>query len=162
MPLWDSKERIFYGNEAQPNAYPWIALLLRDEDTRAESDHLNSACSAVLIGNRFALTAAHCLYTQDNDEALPASEFSIILGVHNRTKRTEPKRKQIRIKDIFVHEKFNSSLNDIALLKLEERVDLSIYPPACLPFNFGENLVGQNGHVYGWGDSGTETSTDVL
>ena len=48
------------------------------------------------IGNRFALTAAHCLYDIDNDndnkELLPASSFSIMLGLHNRRKTKESKR----------------------------------------------------------------------
>ena len=100
------------------------------------------------------------MYTQDKEEVLPASEFSIMLGVHDKTKRTESTRRQIRVSKIVVHEDYLDSQNDLALLKLEERVDLSICSPACLPFNFDENLVGQNGLVYGWGDSGTETSTD--
>ena len=46
------------------------------------------------IGNRFALTAAHCLYDDNNEEVLPASSFSIMLGLHNRrkTKDKEPIR----------------------------------------------------------------------
>ena len=119
----------------QANAYPWIAALLRDEDT--EADYINSKCAAVLvtlyfpavldsliffyqIGNRFALTAAHCLYDDDNEEVLkdyrflvfndfvcflecffsqrfvcqvlPATFFSIMLGVHDRRKAKEPNR----------------------------------------------------------------------
>ena len=44
------------------------------------------------IGNRFALTAAHCLYDDDNEEVLPASSFSLMLGLHDRRKTTELKR----------------------------------------------------------------------
>ena len=44
------------------------------------------------IGNRFALTAAHCLYDDDNEEVLPASSFSIMLGLHDRRKTKEPNR----------------------------------------------------------------------
>ena len=44
------------------------------------------------IGNRFALTAAHCLYDDDNEELLPASSFSIMLGLHDRRKAKEPNR----------------------------------------------------------------------
>ena len=44
------------------------------------------------IGNRFALTAAHCLYDDDNEELLPASSFSIMLGLHDRRKTKEPNR----------------------------------------------------------------------
>ena len=31
---------------------------------------------------------------------------------------------------------------------LEERVDLSVFSPACLP-GINESVVGQNGHIYG-------------
>ena len=53
------------------------------------------------IGNRFALTAAHCLYDEDEKEdmkdegkreLLPASSLSIMLGVHDRRKAKEPTR----------------------------------------------------------------------
>ena len=53
-------------------------------------------------------------------------------------------------------------MNDIALLRLgmtnsynilhnpysEERVDLSVFSPACFPSS-GASFVGQEGHVYG-------------
>ena len=60
------------------------------------------------IGTRFALTAAHCLFDDgddddDNDDSsvnnddkefLPASAFSVVLGVHDRkkTEDEEPNR----------------------------------------------------------------------
>ena len=44
------------------------------------------------IGNRFALTAAHCLYDDDNEEVLPVTTFSIMLGLHDRRKTKEPNR----------------------------------------------------------------------
>ena len=78
-------------------------------------------------------------------------------------------RRQIRVDKVLVHENFNDSANDIALLRLgkdglsgdplfltnpldnqltEERVDLSVFSPVCLP-DIGESFVDQNGHVYG-------------
>ena len=141
----------------QADSYPWIAALLRDEDI--EAGYINSQCAAVLvdsliiiifqtslkspspspqIGNRFALTAAHCLYDDDNKEVLPASSFSIMLGLHDRRKAKEanrwlcPKRfkificpiftrKQTRVSKILVHENFTDTANDIALLRLGRR-----------------------------------------
>ena len=44
------------------------------------------------IGNRFALTAAHCLYEDDNKEVLPATSFSVMLGLHDRRKAKEVNR----------------------------------------------------------------------
>ena len=40
--------------------------------------------------------------------------------------------------------------NDIALLKLKEKVDLSIYTPACLAPR-GADYTGKTASVYGWG-----------
>ena len=78
-------------------------------------------------------------------------------------------RRQIRVSKIIVHENFTDSMTDLAILKLgkknlsgdpfyknkrsrfqftEERVDLSVVSPACLP-DIGESSLGQDGHVYG-------------
>ena len=89
------------------------------------------------IGNRFALTAAHCLYDDDKKEELPATSFSVMLGLHDRNKAKELSRwlnphdlvniciglyirKQIRITEVIPHENFTSSFIDIALLRLGE------------------------------------------
>ena len=101
----------------QKNAYPWIAALLQDGDI--DSGYINSQCSAVLvmfsfsfsdlffsveillsqynspqIGNRFAVTAAHCLFNDYEEEMIPATSFSIMLGVHNRRNTREARRWQ--------------------------------------------------------------------
>ena len=83
------------------------------------------------IGNRFALTAAHCLYDDDNDEVLPASAFSIMLGVHDRSKAQtcispSSTRRQIRVNKVIVHENFTDtdSAYDIALLHLGRNIFL--------------------------------------
>ena len=49
-----------------------------------------------------------------------------------------------------VHPDYDSitTNNDIALLKLAESVDLSIYTPACLPASSAD-YVGQTAKVYG-------------
>ena len=100
------------------------------------------------IGNRFALTAAHCLYDDDNGEVLPASSFSIMLGLHDRRKTKEPNRclyhhkvnicislsctrRQIRVSKVLLHENFTDSVNDIAILQLGKK-----------------NLVGDPLHTY--------------
>ena len=103
-----------------------------------------------------------------------------MLGLHDRRSAKEPNRwqtlrelnisylcvarRQIRVSEIIVHESFDFSFHDIALLKLgtdvylvilviitcytEERVDLSVFSPVCLP-SIGETFVNQEGLVYG-------------
>jgi hypothetical protein len=63
-------------------------------------------------------------------------------------------RKNVQLAiDPIIHESYGSpagSSNDIALLKLAERVDLAAYPPACLP-TIDADYTGQTGSVYGGG-----------
>ena len=120
-----------------------------------QTDFINYIFLSPQIGNRFALTAAHCLYDNNDDnnnnnkELLPASSFSIMLGLHNRKKTREPNRwlcrpkfrtflfvyyyallirKQIRVIKVLVHENFTRDMNDIALLKLGEiKIHLAIH-----------------------------------
>ena len=53
---------------------------------------IRKACLPPQIGNRFAITAAHCLLDDDNEEVLPANMFSVMLGVHNRRVTRAPNR----------------------------------------------------------------------
>ena len=54
-------------------------------------------------------------------------------------------------------------INDIALLKLAEIVDLTIYTPACLP-TVNKDYTGQTSWVYGWGSTSQcpRTTTTIL
>ena len=79
------------------------------------------------------VTAAHCLYK--DDELVSAKSLSIMLGLYDRSKKSEPNRchesffplslffsrKQIQVDEIFVHENYTTTVdkvNDIALLRL--------------------------------------------
>ena len=91
------------------------------------------------------VTAAHCLYIAD--KLLSAQSLLVLLGLHDRSKKSEPNRykkvnflphlrflrKQIPVDEIFVHENFTTSgdkANDIALLRLGEHFhkDLADFP----------------------------------
>ena len=83
------------------------------------------------------VTAAHCLYK--DGELLAAETLSILLGLYDRSKKSEHNRcdelffdvpnffliprRQIKVDEIFVHENYTttgSKANDIALLRLGE------------------------------------------
>ena len=77
--------------------------------------------------------------------------------------------KDVKVKTIFNHENYkpaNGSLNnDIAVLELEEEVDLNVYTPACLAkTSDATTFNGKNALVYGWGttSSGGSSSSKLL
>ena len=70
---------------------------------------------------------------------LPQS-LKVVLGEHDLHRQDETflETKELNLKNIIVHEGYGKNkdeghLHDIALLELEEEVDLSVYTPVCLP-----------------------------
>merc|ERR1719431_97005 len=61
--------RIFGGNETDPNEYPWVVFL---EIGRS------SLCGGALISNQHVLTAAHCV-----DDGTTASDLRVYVGTHD-------------------------------------------------------------------------------
>ena len=60
------------------------------------------------------------------------------IGEHdsNRQDETFLETKDLELKNFIVHEEYKHKVNlihDIALMELEEEVDLSVYTPVCLP-----------------------------
>ena len=89
------------------------------------------------------------------------STLSIDIGVHNRVYK-ESWVKSVKASKLFVHENFQtlsfvSYINDIALLKLSEPIDLDnkYYIPVCLPSIISEENDSQNktAWVTGWGST---------
>ena len=108
---------------------------------------------ATLIASNWAVTAAHCIPTLS---FLAKWTMSIVLGEHDISGIDESDigiRKNVKLAiNPIVHERYNfprSYQNDIALLKLATHVDLTTYPPACLP-SANMDFTGQNAWVYGW------------
>jgi len=155
-------QRIVGGNEAEVNEYPWIAVF-GDSD----GDNLGG-CSSTLIGNNWAVTAAHCFFDDTNQQNKFKDDLTVVLGVHDRTIVVTPdtplsERKVMKISEIVLHPDYNqatSSSNDIALLKFTESVELEKYTPACLAEEDADYTTGQTGWVYGWGVT-SESGSDL-
>merc|ERR550519_2358125 len=141
-----NKPRIVGGKETEINEFPWMAALQREGQF---------FCGGTLVASKWVLSASHCLYKdQELTIETPANEIEIVLGDHDNTVEDETDiTKTIQLDSYIKHPKWNENGDldsDIAMLKLAEEVDLSVFTPACLA-KTGDIFVGKNAWAYGWG-----------
>uniref|UniRef100_A0A1A9W7B6 CLIP domain-containing serine protease n=1 Tax=Glossina brevipalpis TaxID=37001 RepID=A0A1A9W7B6_9MUSC len=146
--------RVLGGEETNLNEFPWMALLRYD----SPSDEFK--CGGALITNFYVLTAAHCVRTPD-------PIIGVRLGEHDLSKNVDceergdkvfcaPPVEDFGIKNILIHPKYSlrSRSNDIALLKLDRKVEFKIHiKPICLPVTQRsmEMDVNEKFFIGGWG-----------
>ncbi|XP_017083960.2 spaetzle-processing enzyme [Drosophila eugracilis] len=161
----EAVNRIVGGTEAPLNAYPWMALLLyNDEGT--QNTKLIPKCAGSLITNRFVLTAGHCL------NLIGFNLISVRLGEHNID--TQPdciKLMHGDIKCAAMHLEINivgkaRHVHDIALLKLEFPVRYTDeIRPICVLSSYpssNPSFENQNFEIAGWGWTEKHEMSDVL
>ena len=127
--------------------YPWQAALLK----RIGPQDSLYVCGGVLISPNFILTAAHCI--KENR----AEDLKVRLGEWDVHREDEfyPYVERF-VSDIIIHPDFfpGNLINDIAIIKFENPVDLSSagphIQPACLPEPY-DNFIGHRCWVTGWG-----------
>merc|ERR1712038_237752 len=168
-PIESIDARIVGGREAEIGKYPWLVLL---GYTAGRGGSPQWKCGGVLIGDRYVLTAAHCV------TGLPGSfQLSKIrVGEHKISHdgpdcdNDTPKHCNVGVQDfdveqknIIFHPEYNSPnvfQNDIALVKLNEKVSRNDYvTPICLPYadnvkeDYHFNTLGDElkAWVAGWG-----------
>jgi len=138
--------RIIGGSETEVNEYPWMVVFADKAGDK------QGGCGATLISDRWVVTAAHCFFDTSGNRKILEDDLSLVIGLHDRTVDTDQLRQVLTVSEIVLHPDYDwdSSANDIALVKLERDVDLNKYSPACLPEQ-GQKFTGQLGWVYGWG-----------
>jgi len=114
------EERIVGGHAAKRHQWPWQVALFIDD---------YKFCGGTLISDEWVLTAAHC--------AEGSGYYDVMAGAHDVTVDYEPHRIEIRAHEDHIHPSYNLPVflhNDIALLRLPEKVPFSQYiRPSCLP-----------------------------
>ena len=136
--------RIVGGNEAEEDAYPFMAALVY----KGSKPFNGQFCGGTLIQSEWVVTAAHCV---TDNRGYPESEDSmdVILGIHNL--KSDISYNRYSVSKIIVNPSYNDFTvdSDIALLKLSQPAD-SKYTPISL-VSEGSDYVGQMATVMGWG-----------
>merc|ERR1711962_517056 len=134
------EERIVGGHAAKRHQWPWQVALFIDD---------YKFCGGTLISDEWVLTAAHC--------AEGSGYYDVMAGAHDVTVDFEPHRIEIRAHEDHIHPSYNLPVflhNDIALLRLPEKVPFSQYiRPSCIPpvSESDELYAGVLGTPTGWG-----------
>ncbi|XP_013373938.1 PREDICTED: transmembrane protease serine 11B-like protein isoform X1 [Chinchilla lanigera] len=128
-------DRIKGGSTAQEGEWPWQASL------KMNGKHY---CGAVLISERFLLTAAHCFTKTDDPKS-----FVVSFGTE-----VTPPYMQHNVQQIIIHEGYvkGEHHDDIAIIRLTEKVAFkNDVHRVCLPEATQIFLPGEGVVVTGWG-----------
>ena len=122
-----------------------------------------SYCGGTLVASKYVISAAHCFWNDINGDEIvdflrPADDISIRIGDHNLDVEGEEKitPKTVNVVRLTLHPNYNKDDlrdgYDIAILELEEELDLSVYTPACMARSSDATTFdGKTATVAGWG-----------
>ncbi|CAH2085620.1 unnamed protein product [Euphydryas editha] len=133
----NEESRIVGGREAGINEFPWMAKL---------SYFKRFYCGGMIINDRYVLTAAHCV------KGFMWFMIKVTFGEHDRCNATQRPETRFVIRAIANKFTLTNFDNDIALLRLNERIPMSgSIKPICLPTDSSELYVGVKAVAAGWG-----------
>eukprot|EP00918_Siedleckia_nematoides_P026337 GHVU01056802.1.p1 GENE.GHVU01056802.1~~GHVU01056802.1.p1 ORF type:complete len:272 (+),score=11.49 GHVU01056802.1:31-846(+) len=130
--------RIVNGVEARINEFPYQLNL------GYPSNPTGAWCGAVLINDKWGLTAAHCMAGES------ASAVEVRIGAHDRTTRDGIRSTLL---SFLMHAGYNSNTleNDIAVIEFPSIGEFNAaWYPACQP-NAGNDYAESTSVVSGWG-----------
>ncbi|XP_053698577.1 trypsin-1-like, partial [Sabethes cyaneus] len=130
--------RIVGGMETRVNQYPWMAILKYGD---------SFYCGGTLITDRHVMTAAHCVH------GFNRARISVTMLDHDRSSSSETETITSKVEHIYKHSGYSplNYDNDIAILRLENALEMNDkLRPVCQPSS-GESYAGYNGIATGWG-----------
>lgn len=140
--LADVSARIINGKEATGGNWPFMAALV----SRNVNAYDGQFCGASFIGERYVLTAAHCV------EGNSREDLDVVIGVSNLSS-SQAAQHRYAVENIYVHQYYNSVAtgNDIAIIELVEKPSESVVNLVD-GYTRGNLNDGQMLTVMGWGD----------
>ncbi|XP_065225506.1 trypsin-1-like isoform X2 [Planococcus citri] len=129
--------RIVGGKPSEPNEFPWMVRL---------SYFNRFYCGGTLINDRYVLTAAHCV------KGFLWFMIKVTLGEHDRCNSTAKPETRFVLRVFAGNFSFFNFDNDIALLRLNDRVPMTdTIKPICLPKSDEDTYEGKVAKLSGWG-----------
>ncbi|KAK7077919.1 hypothetical protein SK128_028619, partial [Halocaridina rubra] len=145
------KERITGGVDVMPRSkYPWVVGLSVKGFNVSDYKYF---CIGAIINTRYILTTASCLLI------LPPGDIEVGVADYDQTTTSDdlPGITQMAaVSKVISNPDYNGDENDIALLQLENPLDLISHKeikPVCLPQDDTDDFAGDTGVIAGWGNS---------
>uniref|UniRef100_A0A336LLU0 CSON003321 protein n=1 Tax=Culicoides sonorensis TaxID=179676 RepID=A0A336LLU0_CULSO len=144
--------RIVGGRPASPlNTKHQVSLRLksREKEYGFGYGHL---CGGSLIASDLVLTAAHCVFLENSNTLRSAKELVVVMGTMNITVQTTDTL-VYSVKNVIVHKRYSAVTvrNDIALLRLSEKVPVNHKTVKPIELTSQETNVGTKCEITGWG-----------
>ena len=138
--------RIIGGRDADANSWPSVVALVNSGNFALKNRFF---CGATVVAERWAMTAAHCVYDAFGRVVQPSS-LRVVAGVRNL--QTDVPTEETIVSNIIVHPDYDNTNtlppNDIALLELATAIDapaVSLFPGEIEDYN------GADSYIAGWG-----------
>ncbi|CAG0878697.1 unnamed protein product [Darwinula stevensoni] len=153
------------GREAPIGEWPWMVAIYDNHEFVKDI-----ICGGALIGERWVLTAAHCVVDYNPFQVRDKDDYLVYLGKHYRNDSKDDGFVQIRKVAKIIPNMENKRFkfrSDLALLKLNQSVKLTNgVQVVCLPtkeYQSRSNLLhGVKGWLAGWGEDASNFPSEFL